>query len=47
VKTYVSSILTKLGQDNRTELALLAWQLGLVRPALRPGPGAAARSPHA
>ncbi len=47
VKTYVSSILTKLGRDNRTELALLAWQLGLVRPALRPGPGAAARSPHA
>jgi DNA-binding NarL/FixJ family response regulator len=46
VKTYVSSILTKLGRDNRTELALLAWQLGLVRPALRPGPGAAARSPH-
>lgn len=47
VKTYVSSILAKLGRDNRTELALLAWQLGLVRPVMLPVPDAALQSSSA
>ena len=38
VKTHVASILRKLGLRDRTQVAVAAYQSGLVRPNSPPGP---------